>query len=592
MKRLSLKLVALLLAAACSTEAGTGAPTTSGIPSDCHGVEVAASPEKITLLEDVARTFNTKRVQAAGKCVFVRVQKKSSGGAEQALAAGWDPAKDGPNPHIWSPAAGAWGAVLNQHLSARGDRAYTGDYKALMLTPLVIAMPRPMAEALGWPGSEIGYSDVIALAKDPAGWAAKGHPEWGAFRLGKTNPNFSTSGLNATIATYYAATGKVRGLSSDDVGSPTVKQFVASVEAAVVHYGDTTLTFLANQYREDQRGRSLAYISAVTVEEKSILDYNKGDPEGKLRPDQSGTPPRVPLVAIYPKEGTLFSDNPLFVLDAPWSDDAQKAAAQAFVDFVTKDQKTQQDTLRYGFRPGSPEVALGAPISVENGLDPKKPSTILEVPKPPTMARILEVWEETRKRARVLLVLDVSGSMGDAATRSETKLDLAKRAVLEGLDEFAPGDQVGLSIFTTDLPGSADYQELVAVGDSVTTIEQIRGKVGSLSPLNGTPLYTATIMAVRAMQDSYDPARINAVVLLSDGQNEDRRNDDRAGLLQSLSASTRETQTPVRIFPISYGKDADLPTLRAIAEATESAVYDSSDPAAIVRVFQAVISNF
>jgi hypothetical protein len=27
----------------------------------------------------------------------------------------------------------------------------------------------------------------------------------------------------------------------------------------------------------------------------------------------------VPLVAVYPKEGTLFSDNPYVVLDATWS---------------------------------------------------------------------------------------------------------------------------------------------------------------------------------------------------------------------------------------------------------------------------------
>ncbi len=62
-----------------------------------------------------------------------------------------------------------------------------------MNTPLVIAMPKPMAEALGWPDKALGWSDILALATDPAGWAAYGHPEWGPFRLGKTNPNFSTA---------------------------------------------------------------------------------------------------------------------------------------------------------------------------------------------------------------------------------------------------------------------------------------------------------------------------------------------------------------------------------------------------------------
>ena len=56
-----------------------------------------------------------------------------------------------------------------------------------------------MAEALGWPNAQIGYADILKLAQDPAGWGGKGHPEWGPFRLGKTNPNFSTSGLSALV---------------------------------------------------------------------------------------------------------------------------------------------------------------------------------------------------------------------------------------------------------------------------------------------------------------------------------------------------------------------------------------------------------
>ena len=49
---------------------------------------------------------------------------------------------------------------------------------------------------------------------------------------------------------------------------------------------------------------------------------------------------------------------------------------------------------------------------------------------------------------------------------------------------------------------------------------------------------------------------------------------------------------PVRVFPISYGEGADLATLRRIAEASQAAVYDSSDPRSITKVFVAVVSNF
>ena len=46
------------------------------------------------------------------------------------------------------------------------------------------------------------------------------------------------------------------------------------------------------------------------------------------------------------------------------------------------------------------------------------------------------------------------------------------------------------------------------------------------------------------------------------------------------------------MFPIAYGGDADLGILRQIAEASNGAVYDASDPRSITKVFTAVVSNF
>ena len=95
----------------------------------------------------------------------------------------------------------------------------------------------------------------------------------------------------------------------------------------------------------------------------------------------------------------------------------------------------------------------------------------------------------------------------------------------------------------------------------------------------------------------YDPALINAVVVLSDGVNEDgETSDDQQQLDQLLSdlrrGATGENAKPIRIFPIAYGDGADLDVLRDIAEATNSTVYDASDPTSIDRVFTAVVSNF
>jgi Ca-activated chloride channel family protein len=48
----------------------------------------------------------------------------------------------------------------------------------------------------------------------------------------------------------------------------------------------------------------------------------------------------------------------------------------------------------------------------------------------------------------------------------------------------------------------------------------------------------------------------------------------------------------VRIFTIAYGNDADEATLKRIAESTNAAAYSAVDPATIVNVFNAVVSNF
>ncbi|HEX2029650.1 MAG TPA: substrate-binding and VWA domain-containing protein, partial [Nitriliruptorales bacterium] len=456
MSRFAWLLAALAVAlAACvpdGLEDGSGEGSGDGLgdPGDCVVVDMAVSSEKIDLMRDLAQAFNgSDQARVGDRCVFVRPQSKASGGAAELLADGWpDEEAEGPRPVVWSPASSAWGAVLNQRLADQGQPAMAPPSSPFMVTPLVIAMPQPMAEALGYPQTPVGWADVLELARSAEGWARFGHPEWGPFRLGKTNPNFSTSGLSALIAQYYAATGKVRDLTVEDLDRPDVEGFARGVESAVVHYGDTTLTFLNNWYRSDARGTALTYVSAAAVEEVSIVQYNRGNPDGVLQPGEDPQPPKVPLVAVYPKEGTLFSDNPYIVLDADWVSDEQRRGAAAFGEFVQR-AENQARVLEFGFRPGNPEVPIADPIVSANGVDPDQPQTTLELPEPPVMTALLDEWKENRKGARVLLVLDVSGSMGDPAGQGtrDTKLDLAKQAAIDALDQFKDDDQVGLRIF-------------------------------------------------------------------------------------------------------------------------------------------------
>jgi Ca-activated chloride channel family protein len=458
-----------------------------------------------------------------------------------------------------------------------------------------------MAEALGWPDKPVGWADILRLAQSPNGWADLGHPEWGAFKLGKTNPNFSTSGLSALVAQTYAATGKTAGLSGEDLANPQVVQFGTDIESSVVHYGDITMTFLNNWFRADRRGTALNYASAVAVEEKSVIDYNSGNPDGVLDQGEEPRPPRVPLVAIYPTEGTLFSDNPLYTLDASWVTPQQKTAATQFEQFVMAPEN-QRKVLAFGFRPGNPDVPLGDPITPANGVNPDQPQTLLEVPTGEVMNELLDVWAQQRKGARVMLVLDVSGSMGDPADPEDpngpTKLDLAKQAVVDGLDQFKADDLVGLRIFTTGMGDSqADDMDLSPLEPIGPNRERLQQAVQNLTPLNGTPLYGVTSGSFNDLLGAYDPARINAVVLLTDGMNDDGTpSDDRRQLEKLLAeirgASDGENAKPVRIFTVAYGSGTNPAELKQIAEASNATSYQATDATTINDVFASVVSNF
>ncbi|MBX3314783.1 MAG: VWA domain-containing protein [Actinobacteria bacterium] len=593
-----------IVAAACGGGGGGGGGDEDGLgdPGDCTVVDVAVSSEKIDLMRALAKEFNASDASDLDDgCAFVRPYPKSSGGAAELLANGWTGDSD-PAPVIWSPAASSWGAILNQRLSEAGEAAMTGDAVSFMLTPLVIAMPKPMAQALGWPDTPIGWRDIAELATSPDGWASKGHPEWGSFKLGKTNPNFSTSGLSALIGQTYAAAGKTRDLSTEDLKRAEVTDFSQDVESAVVHYGDITMTFLNNWFRTDRGGTSLNYASAVAVEEKSVIDYNQGNPDGVLEPGEQVRKPKVPLVAIYPEEGTLYSDNPLYVLKADWVDATERAGAEAFVEFVQL-AANQEKVLEYGFRPGNPDVALSSPISEANGVDPDQPSKLLQVPQPAVMVALLDRWKEQRKEARVMLVLDVSGSMQDPTDPADpsgpSKLELAQKAAIESLGEFKSTDDVGLRVFSTNLgpQSDQDYLDVLPIQPMADNREALKNRIRDLVPRNGTPLYTVTSEAYDAMLASYDPTRINAIVLLTDGTNDDGDDSDDSDQLQALLTKLKannngENDKPVRVFAIGYGTEANRDVLEQITDASNAAYYSASDPETITKVFTAVISNF
>jgi Ca-activated chloride channel family protein len=276
--------------------------------AECLELVVASSNEKSQLLADIAKTYPAPQVDR--RCVTVKIIEKASGAAERALRRDW--ADEGlRKPHVWSPAATTWLVLLAQHRSDDGHGDIVqGVAHSLMQSPLDIAMPESMANALPTPG-KIGWQDIYDLARDPKGWGLYGK-SWGPFRLGKTDPTTSTSGLHALISVNYAA----QRTSDPD--------FVKIVESSVVTYGDTVRTLLRNLRVADGVNAARTYVSAIPVEEKQVFDYNN---------PPTGLPPKEKLKAIHPTDGTLVADHPYAILT--WTDAAHKQAAADFEEYLS-----------------------------------------------------------------------------------------------------------------------------------------------------------------------------------------------------------------------------------------------------------------
>jgi Ca-activated chloride channel family protein len=559
---------------------------------DCVRIEVSSSTEKGDLLAELASRYNNAGRTFGGRCAGVSVHKKTSGAAMEAIAAGWDPARDGgPVPQVWAPSSSLWLGLLRERGAAR-DRAAPlagddADVPSIAQSPLTIGMPKPMAEALGWPDKPLGWADVLALASDPRGWAAHGHPEWGRFTLGKDNPHLSTSGLAATVAAYYAASGKSSDLTAADLSRPEVAGFVRGVEASVVHYADDAVKFLANLAEADAQGRSTSYVSAVAMQEQLLFLYDEGAPDGDPAQIGKGRKPRVPLVAVHPKDGTLMFDHPYVTLASASAE--QRAAAADFLDFLRQPAQ-QQRFAATGFR--DYQGRAGAALSAAIGLPGGQPAlSLIDPPSPQVLSRMLSGWDDLRKKAQVLLVIDVSGSMDESAGGGRSRLEAAKRAAIDGLTRLHPDDEVSLWTFSTPLGGATrPYTEVVPFAPMRANAERLRSAIGGLHPEGGTALYTTVRAAQQSMIAQYEPDRINAVVVLTDGRNEYPRDNDLDALLRDVNADSLERS--VRVFAIAFGDKSDLTTLSSIARASRAAAYDARNPSSINDVFVSVLSNF
>ncbi|MFG2040178.1 substrate-binding and VWA domain-containing protein [Dactylosporangium sp. NPDC048998] len=530
--------------------------------SSCTGsvtATIVASPATATLLEGLATRWAGTHPAVAGQCAHVSVSGRDTAVMAQALGTEWDP-KTGTAPDVWVPDSSAW--VRRASTAAIAERMMPDLQPSLARTPSVLAMPKPMAEALGWPDSEISWQDMInKVAADPDGWAKYSKPEWGKFKFGMSDPLQSTAGLLALMAI----------LDGNDDGevTPDEQATLAKLKQERAVYTDTTAQLLAGLAAADKQGEAqgLQYVSAFPALEQDVLTYNKANPH-------------TPLVAVYPSNGSADADNPYLILEAPWAKKDRQDVAKAFVTYA-RSPEGRKVFLDAGYR--DPNRVGGAALSGNSSFSARIKTVPRAVLLPESVKQSMDTWTALTRPTNVLLVLDVSGSMGEQVPGTgKTRMQLAKDAAHAAVTLFDGDVNAGLWVFSTRQVGNQDYKQLVPigrVGDPVagktTRRDQMLAAIDKLAPGGDTGLYDTAAAAQQAVADAYKPDATNLVVLMTDGKNDDTTGglslDQLRGKLEANATSDKK----VPIVTVGYGNDADFAALQDISRASGGTLYTS-----------------
>lgn len=506
------------------------------------------NPTKLTITAapDIAPVIGqtAKKVSAedGDGCYDVQVVARDSEQTAQSLALSQDGSAP---PDVWIPESTMWLQRAREAGSWSGPATGT----SIASSPVVFALTEDAATRLGWPGKTTTWSSV--LTADPK-----------TVPIGVADPAHDPSGLSALFA---------------------VKQYANKQADAGAAYTSTLRKLSANSVdsstalfdRLPGGSSSDSALLGFPTSENSLLRYNVKQP-GK------------PLVAVYAEPPVPSLDYPYVVLPTTAQD--HREIAERFLARLLE-PTTARAFSEAGFR--TPD---GRMLRDRSGDDRVTMRTMAPTPLPSTdtVDSMLTEWSGVNLSARVLVLLDVSGSMstpvpGTGKSRMDVTVDAAKL----GIGLFKPTTKVGLWLFSTNLDGPKDYKQLIPV----ETVQQLRSS-GALTqldavkkaPRGATGLYDTVLAGYQNARANWEPGKINVVVVMTDGQNEDANGISRADLLAQL-AKLQDPRRPIPVVGIGIGPDINVDELQAISKATAGQAFTTPDPTKIPDVFYAALSK-
>ena len=521
----------------CSSIGGDGPPRNAVL------VQVMANTSLTPWLEAAIEDFNDAKIEtAAGKPVYAVLDQVESGQAVTTMAAG------GSLPALWIPDDPVWVNLL----ADQGVDSFQGNCVSLAESPLVIAMWRPVAESLGWPGRSLGWLDVGSLAADPSAWDYYSGGQFGdTLRLGHTHPGLSATGASTLLAIVQAAESKTEAVGVDEIQKPIVQASVSAFEAAVSWFSSTT-----DDLGRTMSERGLGYLGAAVMYESTVVNYGGGD---------------LDLVPIYPFEGTFVATHPACLKGAAGAETQE--AAILFRDYLLGEE-AQLVALANGLRPVNESVPLGPPLDETHSVDLSQPEIVFGPPSVDTIYAVQDLWQAARKDVNLVMLLDTSGSM------QGRKIDGAREAAIQFVEQMGDDDFITIVAFSTQ-PDTILIHEQVGL-----TRGKVIGMIEGLEADGHTALYDAIGDAATIIANTNSPQTSNAMVVLTDGLDTSSSHYHFDQNLIEMAAANDTT-----VFTIAYGNDADEELLSELALQAHGNFY-LGDEASIAAIYEEMSAAF
>lgn len=372
----------------------------------------------------------------------------------------------------------------------------------------------------------------------------------------QTAPTRSNSGLQTLVAQFASVAGKPpENLTVADVQK--YQEQIRQIQEKVTRYGKSTGT-LAQSMVEN----GVFWASVGSVYESLVISANSQAQTGQTQ-----------YQAIYPK--STFSSNIRAILpNAPWVSQEEREAAEKIIEFM-RNPETQQIAVNLGLRPGIPGVALSNKFSPQFGVNPNPTYESYRPPQPEVVEAMLKSWQEyAKKPSLVAVVIDTSGSMAGQ------KMTAMQNTLLNYINNLGPKEEIALISFNSEI------NEPVIVKGTPEGKNRGIQYISSLTAQGGTRLYDSALYARNWLTKNLQPSAINAVLILTDGEDSGSR-INLTQLEQQLKQSGFNSDERIAFFTVGYGKEGEFnpQVLEKIAQ-LNAGYYRKGDPETIANVMQ------